>query len=151
MGGLSTLRVNATWSSLKLGGLRFLAFLPNLCKKPGQKTPVRSQMAPVTVLHWWPLTLPPAGSCSMHFWMACWTCSGVAATSPGRPDIAELRDTYGVDQGVLPSRVARARRCDRIYLDPPAARARARTASRLDMHIGLASGTSASIFVLERF
>ena len=45
MGGLSTLRVNATWSSLKLGGLRFLVFLPNLCKKPGQKTPVRSQMA----------------------------------------------------------------------------------------------------------
>ena len=45
MGGLSTLRVNATWSSLKLGGLRFLAFLPNLCKKPGKKTPRGSLFA----------------------------------------------------------------------------------------------------------
>ena len=45
MGGLSTLRVNARWTSLRLSGLLFLVFLPNLCKKPGQKTPVRSQMA----------------------------------------------------------------------------------------------------------
>ena len=45
MGGLSTLRVNATCTSLKLSVLLFLVFLPNLCKKPGQKTPVRSQMA----------------------------------------------------------------------------------------------------------
>ena len=41
-------------------GLRLFRILPNLCKKPGQKTPVRSQMAPITVLHWWPLTLTPA-------------------------------------------------------------------------------------------
>ena len=60
-GGLSTLSVNATCASLKLSVLLFLLFLPNLCKKPGQKTPVRSQMAPVTVLHWWPLSLTPAG------------------------------------------------------------------------------------------
>ena len=35
MGGLSTLRLNATRSSTAIGGLRLFTILPNLCKKPG--------------------------------------------------------------------------------------------------------------------
>ena len=47
MGGLSTLRLNATRSSTAIGGLLLFIILPNLCKKPGQKTPVRSQYVPL--------------------------------------------------------------------------------------------------------
>ena len=46
MGGLSTLRLNATRPSTGLGALRLFRILPHLCKKNGQKTPVRSLYAP---------------------------------------------------------------------------------------------------------
>ena len=62
MGGLSTLRLNATRSSTAIGGLRLFIILPNLCKKNGQKTPVRSQYAPRPVCHLPPVTMTPAGS-----------------------------------------------------------------------------------------
>ena len=60
MGGLSTLRVNATRSSTAIGDLRLFIVLPNLCKKNGQKTPVRSQYAPRPVCHLPPVTMTPA-------------------------------------------------------------------------------------------
>ena len=45
MGGLSTLRLNATRPSTGLGALLLFIILPNLCKKNGQKTPMRSLFA----------------------------------------------------------------------------------------------------------
>ena len=47
MGGLSTLRLNGLRTSTAVCVLRLFIILPNLCKKPGQKTPVRSQYVPL--------------------------------------------------------------------------------------------------------
>ena len=46
-------------------GLRLFRILPNLCKKPGQKTPVRSLFAVEYPGHLPPLTMPPAGEPGM--------------------------------------------------------------------------------------
>ena len=45
MGGLSTLRLNGLRASTAVCGLRLFIILPNLCKKPGKKTPRGSLFA----------------------------------------------------------------------------------------------------------
>ena len=45
MGGLSTLRLNGLRASTAVCGLRLFRILPNLCKKPGKKTPRGSLFA----------------------------------------------------------------------------------------------------------